>query len=87
MGSRTLLICAVLACAAAASARDAQSRPDMELLEYLGTFETAGGKPLDPMELKDEKLPEKSRQPPAPAKGGADKKQTKKPPRKEPGDE
>ncbi len=53
-----LLLYALLCLAGAdAFARDKgkEETPDMEMLEFLGTFETAGGKVIDPM-----KLPERS---------------------------
>ena len=30
-----------------------QAEPDMDLLEYLGSFETAKGKPIDPLAFAD----------------------------------
>ena len=48
----TMLLTAVLA-AGTATPTEAQP-PDAELLEFLGTFETADGKWLDPLVLDDE---------------------------------
>jgi hypothetical protein len=59
----------------------------MELLEYLGAFETAGGKGVDPMDLKDVPSPEKKPQRPTRDRKAKEKKNTEKTPGKEAGDE
>lgn len=88
MGGKALLIAVVVTCAAAvAGAREAPPRPDMDLLEYLGTFETAGGKAVDPMELREMPPPNKSLQRPAPDRKSREKKKTEKKPGKDTGDE
>jgi hypothetical protein len=46
-----LLLSGVLAAATAAPPKDA---PDPELLEFLGTYETAGGQWIDPQTLDDD---------------------------------
>lgn len=40
----------------------AEETPDMEMLEYLGNWETANGDYIDPMELKTEDLKEESKE-------------------------
>lgn len=42
----------------------AEEAPDMELLEYLGTWETANGKYIDPMELEAKDLKEENEESP-----------------------
>jgi hypothetical protein len=36
-----------------ALAKEKKDRPDMEMLEFLGTYETADGKMIDPMQFKE----------------------------------
>ena len=38
--------------AADAGGKEKPETPDMEMLEFLGTFETAGGKEIDPLQLE-----------------------------------
>lgn len=42
----------------------AEEVPDMELLEYLGSWETANGKYIDPMELEAKDLKEENEESP-----------------------
>ncbi len=42
----------------------AEEVPDMELLEYLGSWETANGKYIDPMELETVDLNEENEESP-----------------------
>lgn len=42
----------------------AEEAPDMELLEYLGSWETANGKYIDPMELEAKDLTEENEESP-----------------------
>ncbi len=41
----------------------AEESPDMEMLEYLGNWQTANGEYIDPMELKAEDLKEEPKDP------------------------
>lgn len=50
--------------------RGKEAPPDAGLLEFLGTYETAGGEAIDPGELADLPAPEK-RQTTKPGAGGA----------------
>jgi hypothetical protein len=53
MAANRLLALLALILATGASASDSRpSAPDPDLLEFLGTFETAGGKTLDPLLLQ-----------------------------------
>jgi hypothetical protein len=53
MAANRLLALLALILATGASASDSRpSAPDPDLLEFLGTFETAGGKTLDPLFLQ-----------------------------------
>lgn len=45
---KVLIISGIVLIPALGMARD-EPAPDMEMLEYLGGFETAGGKPVDPL--------------------------------------
>ena len=49
--------------------------PDPELIEFLGGFETAGGKPVDPLVFADEEKPKR----PATGKRQPSEQQRKKP--------
>lgn len=40
----------------------AEETPDIEMLEYLGNWETANGEYIDPMELKAEDLQQESKE-------------------------
>ncbi len=54
--SRTAALAAgglVLVLAAGAAGREKAPPPDMEMLEFLGTFETARGKAIDPLLLNE----------------------------------
>ena len=46
-------------------AKEKKERPDMEMLEFLGTYETAGGKMIDPLQLKESPQPAKKKAKPA----------------------
>ena len=46
------IIACVIAIPSLGMARD-EPAPDMEMLEFLGGFETAGGKPIDPLRFAD----------------------------------
>ena len=60
-GWRTNRACAGLLLAAVlmlpawgnAFAKEKKDRPDMEMLEFLGTYETEDGKMIDPLQLKE----------------------------------
>lgn len=69
--ARPLIIAMVVLLPSIGMARD-EAAPDMEMLEFLGGFETAGGKPLDPLALTD--LPDTTKISELP---DADKKHTK----------
>jgi hypothetical protein len=73
--------------AAAAVAKEAPPLPDADLLEYLGTFETAGGNMVDPMDLKELPPPKEPPQPTVPDKKAKEKRTAEKPSGKEAGDE
>jgi hypothetical protein len=67
-----------LACAAGAAEKGKAPPPDPELLEFLGTFETAGGKGIDPFLLekgtpKSAASQEKGARKPAPRKAAQEK--------------
>ena len=47
------------------SAKQAPDNPSMDMLEFLGSFETADGKEIDPMKLGDEPAPRKAASKPA----------------------
>jgi hypothetical protein len=57
-------------------ARD-EPLPDMEMLEFLGSFETARGKPVDPLAFADTGAKDGKREQPAAAK--KDSKRSRKP--------
>lgn len=50
--ARLLIIATAVLLPSIGMTRD-EAAPDMEMLEFLGGFETAGGKPLDPLALTD----------------------------------
>lgn len=52
----------LLLAAGAAGKEKAVDAPDMEMLEYLGTYETAGGNEIDPMLLNKAPKPGKARE-------------------------
>ncbi len=52
----------VLLLAVGAAGKEKSDSPDMEMLEFLGTFETAGGNEIDPMLLKEAPKPGKIRE-------------------------
>jgi hypothetical protein len=52
----------LLLAASAAGKEKAVDAPEMEMLEFLGTYETAGGKEVDPMLQNEAPKPEKARQ-------------------------
>ncbi len=52
----------VLLLAASVAGKEKSDSPDMEMLEFLGTFETAGGSAIDPMLLKEAPKPVKVRE-------------------------
>ena len=50
-----------------------EDTPDMEMLEYLGTFETAGGRMIDPLKLPTRSHDDKVKSKPAPKGAGSTK--------------
>lgn len=59
-----VVIVLVFLFAAIAPAREKAERPDMEMLEFLGTYQTAEGKEIDPMFLQEAKGPATDREKP-----------------------
>jgi hypothetical protein len=60
--AKAVLIAATLCVLpAAAIAEDAADAPDMQLLEFLGEWETAQGKWIDPMDLPSDSTGEKTK--------------------------
>lgn len=59
--NRLLVILSLVLATAAAGAEKALPPPDQDMLEFLGTFETSGGKDIDPFLL--ESVPKKSAKP------------------------
>jgi hypothetical protein len=55
--------------------------PDMEMLEFLGSFETARGKPVDPLAFADTGAKDTKKEQPAAAK--KDSKHSRKPDKQE----
>jgi hypothetical protein len=51
-----------------AFAKEKSAPPDMEMLELLGTFETANGKMIDPLQLKEPPQAAKTKAKPPPDK-------------------
>lgn len=47
-----LILCAILLVPSSGAARE-EPAPDMELLEFVGSFETVRGKTVDPLDLAD----------------------------------
>lgn len=68
----------VLPAGGSAFAKEKKDRPDMEMLEFLGTFETADGKMIDPLQLKEPPQAAKKRAKPAPDRTNPQKPQQKK---------
>jgi hypothetical protein len=56
-----ILLNLVFAAVAAAADEDSTDMPSMELLEFLGEFQTEDGEWIDPMELSDMEQSEKQR--------------------------
>jgi hypothetical protein len=56
-----ILLNLVFAAVAAAADEDSTDMPSMELLEFLGEFQTEDGEWIDPMELSDMERSEKQR--------------------------
>jgi hypothetical protein len=78
--AKTLILVAIVLMPSLGMARD-EPAPDMEMLEFLGGFETARGKPVDPLAFADATLKDsKKKQPAAPKK---DTKRSRKPDRQE----
>ena len=75
-----LIIAAVVLFPSLGMARD-EPAPDMEMLEFLGSFETAGGKPVDPLAFADTGAKDSKKEQPAAAK--KDTKRSRKPDRHE----
>lgn len=73
MASWTLIIPVVVD----AKGKEKPETPDMEMLEFLGTFETAGGKGIDPLQLEDQQKLRKGSDK-SPSKGPATKKTERK---------
>ncbi len=55
--------------------------PDMEMLEFLGSFETARGKPVDPLAFADTGAKDSKKEQPTAAKKGS--KRSRKPDKQE----
>ena len=51
--NRLLIILSLVLATAAAGAEKAPPLPDPDMLEFLGTFETSGGKDVDPFLLEN----------------------------------
>ena len=58
-----LIIAGMLLIPSHGMARD-KTAPDMEMLEFLGSFETAGGKPVDPLGFVDSAAKENKKEQP-----------------------
>ncbi len=52
----------VLLLAMGAAGKEKSAAPDLEMLEFLGTYETAGGGEIDPMLLNEAPKPGKTRE-------------------------
>ncbi len=52
----------ILLLAAGAAGKEKPESPDMEMLEFLGTYETAGGNEIDPLLLNEAPKPGKGRE-------------------------
>jgi hypothetical protein len=61
-------------------ARD-EPAPDMEMLEFLGSFETARGKPVDPLAFAETGAKDNKKEPPAASK--KDTRRSRKPEKQE----
>lgn len=77
---KLLIIAGIVLTPALALARD-EPASDMEMLEFLGSFETAGGKPVDPLGFADAATKENKKEQPDAAK--MDKKRSRKPQKQE----
>ena len=53
MIGRSLSIIGMVFLTSAAWARETLQSPDFDMLEYLGTFETSGGKAVDPVDIME----------------------------------
>jgi len=78
MTGRNLTIVGMVFLTSAAWAKETLPPPDLEMLEYLGTFETSGGEAVDPMELRDSPHSGNSRKQPPPGNMDQERKKTKK---------
>jgi hypothetical protein len=63
-----LLILAVLVLLPSLGMAREEPPPDMEMLEFLGSFETARGKPVDPLAFADANARDNKKEQPAAAK-------------------
>jgi hypothetical protein len=57
-----ILLNLVFAAVAAAADEDSTAMPSMELLEFLGEFQTEDGEWIDPMELSDTDIEQSEKQ-------------------------
>lgn len=77
-GRNLLIIVGMAFLASAAWAGGTLPPPDIEMLEYLGTFETSGGKAVDPMDLRDSPQSGNSRKQALPGNPAQERKKTEK---------
>jgi hypothetical protein len=75
-GRKLLIIAGMAFLTCTAWAGETLPAPDMEMLVYLGTFETSGGKAVDPMDLRDSRHSESSRKQPSFGNAGQEGKKT-----------
>jgi hypothetical protein len=75
--SRFVIVVTVLLLAVNALGKQSPAGPSMDMLEFLGTFETAGGKEIDPMKLEDEPITRKTSAIPASPKPKEERVNTK----------
>jgi hypothetical protein len=78
--AKLLTIVGIVLIPALGMARD-EPAPDMEILEFLGGFETARGKPVDPLGFADYAQKENKKESPDTAK--KDRKRSRKPEKQE----
>jgi hypothetical protein len=76
--SNLLIIVGIGFLTSASWAAETLPPPDMEMLEYLGTFETSGGKAVDPMDLRNSPHSGSSRKQPSTGYSGKERKKTEK---------
>jgi hypothetical protein len=68
MNPAKLLIIGILVLLPSHGMTREEATPDMEMLEFLGSFETASGKPVDPLGFADFPAKDSRKEPPAAAK-------------------